>query len=370
MAVKGAYRLRYQWGVAAVAATCMLVTAGCSSTSTSTTSSGGSSPASSNAAATGSGSGSAVESTAPGAGGDVTIGIVELNLDNPFFGTLEKATEAAATAKGWKVRKAEAKTPGDSATQVTAIENMINANVKAIVLDPANATALNAVVKKARDKGIFVVTVNATLNPADTADATFATNNKAAGELIGKWAKANGPKAPHIAMLDFDLSDGPSSGRHDGFLAGYGIKLSDPVVAGSALVKGTIDTGQSAMENLLSAHPDINLVYTINEPTAAGAYTALKNKNLADKATIVSVDGACSGVQDVKDGKIGATAMQFPDKMGSMAVNAISTYLTNGTKPATVLNDSGTTLITDKPAAGIASQDSTWGLTHCWGPKS
>jgi fructose transport system substrate-binding protein len=328
--------------VSALAAACALVVAGCGS----------------GAATTPSG--------VPDA--NVTIGIVELNLSNPFFSTLEKATEAAATAKGWKVMKAEAKVPGDSATQVTAIENMITNKVRAIVLDPANPTALVNVVKKARDAGILVMTVNASLTPLDAADATFATDNLAAGKLIGQWAKASAPSDPRIALLDYDLSDGPASGRHNGFLAGYGIDGNSPLVAGTALTKGTIDTGQSAMENLLSAHPDINTLYTINEPTAHGAYTAIKNKGLAGKVTVVSVDGACSGVQDVKDGIIGATAMQFPSKMGQMAVEAAAAFVKDGTKPKAGLTDSGTVLITDKPVAGVESQTSAWGLQNCWGP--
>lgn len=302
------------------------------------------------------------------AGSSTTIGIVELNLSNPFFGTLEKATEAAATGHGWKVMKSEAKAPGDSATQVSAIENMINNGVKAIVLDPANPTALVPVVKKARDKGILVVTVNATLDPIDAADATFATDNKAAGVLIGKWAKGAGPADPRIAMLDFDLSDGPAKGRHDGFLQGYGIDGQSSLIAGSALTQGTVDTGQSAMEKLLSAHPDINLAYTINEPTAHGAATAIKNQS-HNPVTMVSVDGACSGVQDVKSGIIGATAMQFPSKMGQLAVDAIAKYLQDGTKPKSGLNDSGEALITDHPVAGLDSKDSSWGLQNCWGTK-
>ena len=211
--------------------------------------------------------------------------------------------------------------------------------------------------------------MNATLTPVDAADATFATDNTAAGKLIGQWAKASAPASPRIALLDFDLSDGPAGGRHNGFLEGFGITDKDPQIAGEALTKGTVETGQSAMENLLSAHPDINLVYTINEPVAHGAYTALKNKGLQGKATTVSVDGACSGVQDVKDGIIGATAMQFPSKMGELAVAAAAEHIANGTKPKPGLTDSGTVLITDKPVAGLTSQTSEWGLQNCWGEK-
>ncbi|MCL2550710.1 MAG: substrate-binding domain-containing protein [Actinomycetia bacterium] len=302
-----------------------------------------------------------------GSSGTPTIGIVELNLSNPFFGTLEKATEAAAKAKGWKVMKAEAKTPGDSATQVTAIENMIANKVKAIVVTPASATALNSVLQRARDQKILVLTVNAPLDPTTSADATYATDNVEAGKLIGQWAKATATGDSHVAMLDFDLSDKPAADRHNGFLTGYGINSS--ALAGSALTKGTEDTGQSAMESLLSAHPDINVVYTINEPTAHGAYTAIKNKGRAAKTVLVSVDGACSGVEDVKSGAIGATAMQFPDKMGTMAVDAAAAYIKDGTKPTSGIIDSGTVLITDHPVQGIASQTSEWGLSHCWGPK-
>ncbi|MDX6244358.1 MAG: fructose transport system substrate-binding protein [Frankiales bacterium] len=342
---------------------------GTSASSAGSSSAGSSSAGSSSAGSSMAGSSSATTSSGTGgaASGNVKIGIVELNLSNPFFGTLEKATESAAKANGWSVMKAEAKVPGDSATQVTAIEDMITNKVKAIVLDPANATALVDVVKKARAKGILVVTVNATLSPIDAADATFATDNTAAGKLIGQWAKVNGPTPAHIAMIDFDLSDGPSHGRHFGFLEGYGITDKSPLIVGTALGKGTVDTGQSAMENLLSAHANTNLLYTINEPTAHGAYTAIKNKGLAGKVTIVSVDGACSGVADVKSGIIGATAMQFPSKMGQLAVQAIAAFVKDGTKPKSGLNDSGTMLITDKPAAGITSQTSAWGLQNCWG---
>ncbi|MET8829047.1 substrate-binding domain-containing protein [Streptomyces sp. NPDC004610] len=320
----------------------------------------------------GSGDGSSGDSgtSADESGGAVTIGIVNLNLSNPFFGTLGDATEAAAEAKGWKVMKAEAKVPGDSGTQVTAIENMIAAKVKAIVVTPANSTALNGVLKRARDNGILVLDVNSPLDPVSTADGTYATDNLAAGKLIGAWAKASSPADPQIAMLDFDLTDGPASGRHDGFLSGYGITMDSPLVAGSALTQGTVDTGQSAMENLLSAHPGINVVYTINEPVAQGAYTAVENKGRADDVIIVSVDGACSGVQDVQDGVIGATAMQFPDKMGQMAVDATDAYLKDGTKPAAdQITDSGTVLITDRPVDGVESQTSAWGLERCWGDK-
>jgi fructose transport system substrate-binding protein len=293
------------------------------------------------------------------------IGIVELQLANPFFGRLEKSAVDTAKKYGLQVMTAEASTAGDSATQINAIENMINRGAKGITLDPANATALVPIVKKARDAGIIVVTTNTSLAPATAADAAYETDNLQAGLLIGRWAKATmGAKPTHIAMLDYDLSDKTSRARHDGFLKGFGIAEGDRRITGTALTMGNVETGQTAMENLLSAHPDINVIYTINEPAAQGAYFAIKKARR--DVLVTSIDGSCSGVRSVADGAIGATVMQFPARMGEMAVEAIIKAVDDGVKPSG-FHDTGAVLITDRPVAGIDSKDSKWGLENCWG---
>jgi fructose transport system substrate-binding protein len=293
------------------------------------------------------------------------IGVVELQLANPFFGKLEKAAVDTAKKNGLEVMTAEAKTAGDSATQIAAVENMINRGVKGITLDPANATALVPIVEKARDAGIVVVTTNTSLQPREAADAAYETDNLQAGVLIGQWAKATmGSKPAHIALLDYDLSDKTSKARHDGFLKGFGVSEGDPQIAGSALNMGNAETGQTAMENLLSAHPDINVLYTINEPAAQGAHFAIKKAKR--DVLVTSIDGSCSGVRSVADGTIGATVMQFPDRMGQMAVEAIIKAVNDGVKPSGFHN-TGTVLITDHPAPGVDSKDSKWGLENCWG---
>lgn len=294
-----------------------------------------------------------------------TIGIVEQQLANPFFTKLQQAAVARAQEHGLKTMTAESSVAGDSASQVNAIENMINQGVKGIVLDPANATALVDVVTKARDAGIIVVTTNTSLEPATAADASFETDNLAAGELIGGWAKARlGSEPAHVAMLDYDLADKTAKARHDGFLKGFGIAEGAPEIAGTALTQANVETGQSSMENLLTAHPEINVLYTINEPAAQGADLAIKQ--MGAKVIATSIDGSCSGVRSVADGTIGATVMQFPANMGNLAVDAIVEAVKTGKKPSGI-NNSGTVLITDTPVEGIESKDSAWGLANCWG---
>jgi fructose transport system substrate-binding protein len=297
-----------------------------------------------------------------------TIGIVEQQLTNPFFGTIQRAAKARAEKNGYDVMTAEAKTAGDAASQVAAIENMIARGVKGIVVDPANATALNGVIKQARDKGILVVTTNTQTDPQNAVDASYETDNLLAGNFVGQWARTQlKGAAPHVAMLDYDLSDRTAKARHDGFLEGFGLKPGASGIAGSAVTKANVDTGRSAMENLLSAHSNVNAVYAINEPAAEGAAAAIKAAGASARIALTGIDGSCDGVRAVKDGTIGATVMQFPSKMGELAVDAIVKYAKDGTKPSGGVTDPGTVLITDRPASGIESQTSAWGLDNCWG---
>jgi fructose transport system substrate-binding protein len=118
-------------------------------------------------------------------------------------------------------------------------------------------------------------------------------------------------------------------------------------------------------------NPGINLIYTINEPAAAGAYEALKSFGMEGNATIVSVDGGCPGVENVKAGVIGATSQQYPLKMASMGIEAIAAFAKDGTKPQATegldFTDTGVNLVTDQPVEGVASISVEDGLAQCWG---
>jgi fructose transport system substrate-binding protein len=146
---------------------------------------------------------------------------------------------------------------------------------------------------------------------------------------------------------------------------------SDPRIVGHDVTDGAPEGGRTAMENLLQKDPGVNLVYTINEPAAAGAYEALKAAGKEKDVTIVSVDGGCPGVANVKSGIIGATSQQYPLKMAQLGVEAIAKFAEDGTKPQNTAGkdfvDTGVTLITDQPATGVESKDSAWGLENCWG---
>ena len=304
------------------------------------------------------------------------VGLITKTETNPFFVKMREGAQAKADELGLQLLSAAGSFDGDNEAQVTAIENMVNAGAKGILLVPSDSSAIVPSVQRARDAGVVVIALDTPLNPQNASDALFATDNFKAGQLIGEYAKAvMGDTKPVIATLD--LAPGITVGtlRHNGFLAGYGLaditadtadQTNTPEVVCSQDTQGDQTKGQTAMENCLTSNPDINLVYTINEPAAFGAATAIRNAGLADQITVVSVDGGCAGVRGVQDGQIAATSQQYPLKMASLGVEAVAEYIKSGTKPSGY-TDTGVTLITDNPVQGVPSQDTKFGLANCWG---
>ncbi|MFC3742460.1 substrate-binding domain-containing protein [Paractinoplanes deccanensis] len=318
-----------------------------------------------------------------GSGEDV-VGLITKTDTNPFFVQMKKGAEEAAEAQAVELQSFAGKQDGDNEAQVQAIENLMSFGAKGFLITPNDSKAIVPSIDKAHEQDMLVIALDTPVDPPDAADATFATDNYQAGKLIGQWAKekfAQDGKQAKIAMLDLNANQVSVDVKRDqGFLDGFGIEIgdpnrigdeNDPRIAGHDVTDGAEDGGRTAMENLLQKDPSINLVYTINEPAAAGAYQALKSAGRDKDTVIVSIDGGCPGVDNVSKGIIGATSMQFPLKMAQLGVDAIAAYAKDGTKPQATpgkdFYDTGTELITDDPQAGVESKDSAWGKQNCWG---
>jgi fructose transport system substrate-binding protein len=319
-----------------------------------------------------------------GAGGGTVVGLITKTDTNPFFVKMKEGAQSEAKAKGVDLQSFAGKQDGDNEAQVQAIENLMSAGAKGFLITPSDSKAIVPSIDKARQQNMLVIALDTPTDPADAVDATFATDNYEAGKLIGQWAKAKfakDSKQAKIAMLDLNANQVSVDVKRDqGFLDGFGIDVGDPNkigdekdprIAGHDVTDGAEDGGRTAMENLLQKDPAINLVYTINEPAAAGAYQALKSAGKDKAVTIVSVDGGCPGVDNVAKGVIGATSMQFPLKMASLGVESIAKFAKDGTKPSATggkdFVDTGVQLITDQPQTGVDAKDSAWGKQNCWG---
>jgi len=305
--------------------------------------------------------------TTAGAGGQAKIGLVTKTDTNPYFVALRESAKAEAAKLGAEFSAQAGKFDGDNDGQVTAIENLVQRGVNTILITPNSATGVLSAIKQARDKGIMVIALDTETDPASAVDATYATDNTAAGRQEGQYVKAIlGDKPPQLLMLDGTPGSTVDTQRHTGFLQGFGLSDGDPAIIGHQSVNGDQSQAQQGMENLLQRATTVNAVYTLNEPTARGAYAALQARGLTGQVVMGSIDGGCQGVQDVKDGKYGATVMQFPAKMAALGVDAAVEYAKSGKKPSGFQN-TGSMVITDKPVPGISSQDTTWGLQNCWG---
>jgi fructose transport system substrate-binding protein len=344
------------------------------------------------------GSPGAEASEGGGGGGEpVAVTLITKDNNNPFWISMQQGAESAAEKNGVTLTKAAGAKDGDEDGQVKAIEAAVARGDKGILIAP-NGPGVNSAIENARSSGLYVIALDTPPDPADTVDLTIATDNFKAGDLIGQWTAGtlNGQKAT-IAMLDAfnDKVVTVDVNRDQGFLTGMGIdtkdkaKNADEAPTGKYTggkggdyqivchepSQGAQDEGKTGMESCLSKSKDINTVYTINEPTAAGAVEALQAAGIKD-AIVVSVDGGCSpGIAMVKEGTIGATSQQYPIKMAEMGVEVIKKMVdSNGAdkpqnSPGLDFVDAGVALVTDKPVEGVDSITSAEAEKICWGGK-
>ncbi len=303
---------------------------------------------------------------------------------NPFFVKMKEGALAKAAELGINLKTYAGRVDGDTESQVSAIETCIADGAKGILIAASDTSAIVPSVQAARDAGLLVIALDTPLSPIDAADATFATDNFKAGELIGSWAAATlGEDAENARVAFLNINEAQVTVdvlRNQGFMTGFGMDTvdvnvigdeTDPRIVGHDGTDGNEEGGRTAMENLLQKDPTVNVVHTINEPAAAGAYEALRAVGREGDVLIVSVDGGCPGIANVKDGVIGATSQQYPLLMASLGIEAIAQYAADGTLPENTPGkdffDTGVALVTDAPVEGIESIDTAQGTDLCWG---
>ncbi|HEX4791474.1 MAG TPA: substrate-binding domain-containing protein [Actinospica sp.] len=339
--------------------------------------------------ACGSAAGSASSSGSSSAG----VTLILKTLSNPYFVSMENDAKQAAAKDGVHLTVAAGTSDGDTQTQINAIDNAISRGDKGILIT-TNGNAVNATLNQARQAGLYVIALDTAPTPASVADITYATDNTAAGKLDGQAAAATlGGKKAVIAMLDLYNNQVVSVDvdRDHGFLEGMGIDPGSSTQNGQETksgsytggsggsyqiacqqpTQGAIDGGRTAMEDCLSANPDINVVYAINEPAAEGAYAALKAAGKVSNVKIYAIDGSCQGIGYVSSGEFAADAVQYPGKMASLGVDSIAKLAKGGAKPSTSSDldfyNTGTALVTAGPISGVSTETVAQGKAACWG---
>lgn len=271
--------------------------------------------------------GSSSGSAAPVGGAGGTVAIITVDPSNPYWKAEVDTAQSALTKLGYKYTTSAHHNKPDQQNQL--IETAINSKVKGIILDPAGAKESVAAVQKAVDAKIPVVLVNAEIDKTGLAKAQIVSNN-AQGATIGaeQWAQAMNYKGTYVELFG-DPSDNNAQVRSDGYKAVLA-QYPDLKIVGKEIANWDRQQGQTKMEALLSAHPDITGVVSGNDEMALGAINALKAANKLEKVKVLGFDGSQDAVNAVKAGTMVATVLQPIVAGTTKAVTELNTFITTG----------------------------------------
>ena len=260
-----------------------------------------------------------------GEGSRGTIAVSLLTLENPFFKIIGDHLAEEARAQGFETLIVSA--DKDMAKQGNQVKDFIVKGVDAIVLSPCDPKSVVPVIQEANAAGIPVFTVDIPCpDPSAKVVTQIATDNYGGGREAGEaMIEVLGKSGGKVAILHLKQAQSCLL-RVKGFRevidafnarGGPRIELVMEIDGG-----GARDMGYRAAEDALQAHPDLRGIFAINDPSALGARAALEKANKADQVTIIGFDGMREGKVAIKEGKVYADPIQFPDRMGVEIVKA------------------------------------------------
>ena len=260
-----------------------------------------------------------------------TIGFSALTLKNPFFKIIADSMTEAGRKHGFEVLVNDA--DRDVNEQSKHIDNYIAQGVTAIVLNPADRIAIGPAIRKANEAGIPVFTCDLQCSAEDAEVAGhIGTDNYQGGRLAGEaMIEALGEAGGEVLVLHFKQANSCVL-RVQGFSEVLDEHNKDRETGRITIVSeleggGLRDEGFKAASDALQAHQNLRGIFAINDPSALGAWTALKQADKLDQVKIIGFDGQLEGKQAILEGKIYADPIQFPKKMGVVSVDNIVKYL-------------------------------------------
>lgn len=270
-----------------------------------------------------------------------TIGASLLTLQNPFFKVIGDQLTAEAAKNGYQTLVVSA--DNDVARQSNQVKDFIVKRCAAIVLSPADSKSIVPVIQEANAAGIPVFTVDIPCNELGVKIATqIATDNLGGGREAGRaMIEALAGRAAKVGVLDLKQVESCIL-RVKGFKEVIDQhNLAKPAARIEVVAEldggGAKDQGFKAAEDMLQAQPEIAGIFAINDPSALGARAALEKAGRTDRVVIIGFDGQPEGKQAIKEGKIYADPIQFPDRMGIEIAKAIVRHSKGETLPPQTL---------------------------------
>jgi ribose transport system substrate-binding protein len=263
-----------------------------------------------------------------------TIGVSLLTMDNPFFKDMGETIKAEAAKSGYDVTLVAGEK--DPARQRDQVSDFIESKVSAIILSPCDSRSVGAAIQKANAAGIPVFTADiANLDKSAKVVSHVATDNYAGGKLAGEAMVEALKGHGKVAIIDFPEVESVilrTKGFREVVAKSPGIQIVAQLQGGAAR-----DSAYKTAQDILEKHADLDGFFCINDPTAFGAIAALEKAGRLDKVKIISFDGQLEAKKAVKEGKIYAEPIQYPDKIGATAVQSIVKYLSGEKVPPEIL---------------------------------
>lgn len=273
----------------------------------------------------------------PGAAGETTatVGVTVLTMTHPFFLDLVDALKAEAARHNIEVQLVSSEF--DVARQKDQVSDFVVQGVDAIILCPSDSRAIGTAIQEANNAGIPVFTADiAALVDDVEVVAHIGIDNFNGGVMAGETAVAALGGAGKVAIIDHPEVESVIQ-RTGGFLKA----LEDANAAGAAVElvsrlpgMGSMDKAFKAAEDMLQAHPDLDLIFGINDETALGALAAIEKAGKTGQVQVIGFGGKTEAIRAVDAGKLYADVITYPRQIGEKSVQAVVAYMNGETVPA------------------------------------
>ncbi len=269
---------------------------------------------------------------------DCKVGISMFTLNAPYYAAQLQAAQEQAKKAVCSVSTADGQ--NDMSKQIGDVEDMVAKGINLLIINPRDPEGLVPAVNAAAKAGVKVVVIDSGLDPKASYVTLVQSSNDKNGFLVGEWlAKAMNGKPMKIALLSGDKGNVVGQERRLGVIRGIAEgQLQNGGHAGFEIVgqgwgSWNNDGGLKAMEDILTAHPDVNVVLGENDSMVLGARKALDAAGKKDVLLAAAADGQKEALQMIKDGKYGATGLNDPDLIGRTAID-VGLKALDGTLPA------------------------------------
>jgi len=251
------------------------------------------------------------------------VAVVVSTLNNPWFVVLAETAAKEAEALGYEVSIFDSQ--NNTALENNHFENAITAGYQAILFNPTDAEGSVSNVAKAVDAGIAVFCMDREVN-SSLPTTQILSDNYAGCVSLGKYFVDQMDKSGNYVEILGLVGDNNTWNRSKGF---HSVVDHYPDLKMVAQQSADFDRNKAmeVMESILQVHRDIDAVFCGNDAMAMGAYQALKAAGMDDRVKVFGFDGAADVVDAVKDGRIAATAMQFPKVMAKTAAQLADKYI-------------------------------------------